>query len=185
MQPIDPPLLRGQVESAKLVYVLREDLLTTGMLDEEDLGDTPVILHTTHTTNTTPATITLPLTMSVEPLGTFVNEDGRAQLLRPAKMVRAMNRSLLMALGTGVGRRSRVGTPFDRWHDEDNMVDCLPGWATIPQVAKQVGIELSYKSPATIMAEVAQRPGFQGATHGAMGMLGVPLELADAPQLSA
>ncbi|MEM0962397.1 MAG: 2Fe-2S iron-sulfur cluster-binding protein, partial [Bacteroidota bacterium] len=88
MQPIDPPLLRGQVESAKLVYVLREDLLTTGMLDEEDLGDTPVILHTTHTTNTTPATITLPLTMSVETLGTFVNEDGRAQLLRPAKMVR-------------------------------------------------------------------------------------------------
>ena len=186
MQPADPALLASQVAEAGLVYVLQDDPVTAGALSEADLGDTPVVLHATHTTNQTSATVTLPIAMSVETLGTYVNEDGRAQLLRPAKMVKTMNRSLLMALGTGIGRKARVGTPFDRWHDEANQVDCLPGWATIPQVAKAVGADLSYKSPATIMAEVAERPEFSGATHGAMSLLGVPLETADAPaQLDA
>ena len=187
MEPADPALLAGAVAGAKLVYVLHDDPVTAGALSEANLAGVPVVLHATHTTNATPATVTLPTTMSVETLGTYVNEDGRAQLLRPAKMVRAMNRSLLMALGTGQSRNDRVGTPFDRWHDEDNQVDCLPGWATIPQVAKPLGVDLSYKSPASIMAEIAQRPEFSGATHGAMGTLGVPLETseADAPQLTA
>jgi NADH-quinone oxidoreductase subunit G len=186
MQPADPALLASQVAEAGLVYVLQDDPVTAGALSEADLGDTPVVLHATHTTNQTSATVTLPIAMSVETLGTYVNEDGRAQLLRPAKMVKTMNRSLLMALGTGIGRKARVGTPFDRWHDEANQVDCLPGWATIPQVAKAVGVDLSYKSPAAIMAEVAERPAFSGATHGAMSLLGVPLETADAPaQLDA
>ena len=187
MQPVDPALLAGAVASASLVYVLHDDPVGAGALSAADLGGTPVVVHGTHTTNQTPAAVSLPVTMSVETLGTYVNRDGRAQLLRPAKMVKAMNRSLLMAVGTGQSRNDRVGTPFDRWHDEANQVDCLPGWATIPQVAAAVGHDLSFKSPAKIMAEVAQAPAFQGATHGAMGLLGVPLETqdAEAPQLTA
>ena len=186
MTPVDPALLAGAAASAKLVYVLQDDPVAAGVLSGGDLAGTPVVLHSTHTTSQTPATVELPITMSVETLGTYVSEDGRAQLLRPAKMVRAMNRSLLMALGTGIGRKARVGTPFDRWHDEGNKVDCLPGWAVLPQVAKAVGLDLSYTSPAKIMDEVAARPEFSGATHGAMSLLGVPLETADAPaQLDA
>ena len=187
MTPVDPAVFRGRVAGAGLVYVLQDDPVAQGVLEGADLEDVPVVLHATHTTSQTPFTVALPIAMSVETLGTYVNEDGRAQLLRPAKMVKAMNRSLLMALGTGVGRQARVGTPFDRWHDEDNQVDCLPGWATLPQVAKEVGLDLSYKSPAAIMAEVAGRPEFQGATHGAMSLLGVPLETEDAepPRVTA
>ena len=158
------------------------------MLSSSDLDGVPVVLHPTHTTNRTLpyADVSLPVTMSVETLGTYVNEDGRAQLLRPAKMVQAMNRSLLMALGTGMGRQSRMGTPFDRWHDEENKVDCLPGWAVLPEVADGLGHDLRYKSPAKIMDEVAGRAEFAGATHGAMGLLGVPLETSDEPaQLDA
>ena len=189
MQPADPALLASQVASADLVYVLQDDPVAAGALSAADLAGTPVVLHPTHTTNQTlpAATVSLPITMSVETIGTYVNEDGRAQLLRPAKMVRAMNRSLLMALGTGQSRNDRVGTPFDRWHDESNKVDCLPGWAVLPQVAAAVGHDMTYKSPAALMAEVSARPAFAGATHGAMALLGVPLETADAeaPQLSA
>jgi NADH-quinone oxidoreductase subunit G len=186
MEPVDPALLAGAVADAALVYVLHDDPVAAGVLSADDLSGTPVVLHATHTTNHTAATVSLPVAMSVETLGTYVNRDGRAQLLRPAKMVRAMNRSLLMALGTGQGRNDRVGTPFDRWHDEDNKVDCLPGWATIPQVAAAVGHDLTYKSPAAIMAEVSGTSAFQGATHRAMGLLGVPLETetADTPQLT-
>ena len=93
-----------------------------------DLQDKTVILHPTHTTNRLlpGASVSLPIAMSVETIGTYVNEKGRAQHLRPAKMIAAMNRSLMMALGTDQGRPDRVGTPFDRWHDESNKVDCQP-----------------------------------------------------------
>ena len=187
MTPVDPGMLSSQVAGADLVYVLHDDLVTAGLVTEADLAGTPVVLHATHTTHRMPATVALPLAMSVETLGTYVNRDGRAQLLRPAKMIKAMNRSLLMALGTGIGRKARVGTPFDRWHDEANQVDCLPAWATIPQVAAGAGHDLSYTSPAKIMAEVAGTAAFQGATHGAMGLLGVPLETetAETHQLTA
>ncbi len=188
MRPVDPALLASQVVSADLVYVLQDDPVAAGVLDASDLDGTALILHPTHTTNAAiaHATVSLPITMSVETIGTYVSEDGRAQLLRPAKMVRAMDRSLLMALGTGIGRKARVGTPFDRWHDEDNQVDCLPGWAVLPQVAAALGHDLSFKSPAAIMAEVSGRAAFEGATHGAMATLGVPLETEDAPaQLDA
>ena len=185
MEPVDPALLASAVASADLVYILQDDPVAAGVLSADDLSGTPVVVHTTHATQQTPATVELPITMSVETIGTYVSETGRAQLLRPAKMVRAMNRSLLMALGTGQSRNDRVGTPFDRWHDEDNKVDCLPGWATIPQIAKALGHDLAVKSPAALMKEIAQRPAFAGATHGAMATLGVPLETADAPQLSA
>ena len=185
MEPVDPALLASAVASADLVYILQDDPVAAGVLSADDLSGTPVVVHTTHATQQTPATVELPITMSVETIGTYVSETGRAQLLRPAKMVRAMNRSLLMALGTGQSRNDRVGTPFDRWHNEDNKVDCLPGWATIPQIAKALGHDLAVKSPAALMKEIAQRPAFAGATHGAMATLGVPLETADAPQLSA
>ena len=187
LTPVDPALLKSAASRASLVYVLHDDPVAAGLLSGQDLDGVPTIIHATHTTSQTPATVSLPVTMSVETLGTYVNRDGRAQLLRPAKMVKAMNRSLLMALGTGQSRNDRVGTPFDRWHDEANQVDCLPGWATIPQVAAAAGHDLTYKSPAKIMAEVASQSAFQGATHGRMGTLGVPLETetADAPQLTA
>lgn len=187
MEPVDPALLAGAVADASLVYILHDDPVADGLLSASDLSGVPTIVHPTHTTHQIQATVSLPIAMSVETLGTYVNRDGRAQLLRPAKMVKAMNRSLLMALGTGQSRNDRVGTPFDRWHDEANQVDCLPGWATIPQVASAAGHDLSVTSPAKVMAEVAATPPFAGATHGRMGTLGVPLETetADTPELSA
>ncbi len=162
--------------------MLHDDPVGAGL----DLGGATVIVHPTHTTNETARTaaVTLPTTMSVETLGTFVNEAGRAQLLRPAKTIRSLNRSLMMAMGTGQSRTDRVGTPFDRWHDESNRVDALPGWASIPEVAKGLGHTISAKSPAAVLAGVAGRnAAFAGLSHDAMGYTGV--ELTDASPAEA
>ena len=45
-----------------------------------------------------------------------------------------------------------------------------------------VVLAMTYKGPAAVMAEVARMPAFAGATHDAMGLLGVALvqETADA-----
>jgi NADH-quinone oxidoreductase subunit G len=81
-----------------------------------------------------------------------------------------------MEIGVGQSRNDRVGTPFDRWHDESNKVDCLPGWVSLPEVAARLGHPLAYRSPAALMKELAGTPAFSGATHDAMDLLGVPLE---------
>ena len=158
--------------------MLQDDLSASGL----DTGGTPVVVHGTHTTNglVDGAAVVLPTTMSVETVGTFVNEDGRAQLLRPAKTIASVNRSLTMAMGVGQSRTDKVGTPFDRWHDEANKVDALPGWAVLPDIAARLGHNMRYKSPAAVMAEIAEMPAFAGATHQAMDLLGVSLETAGA-----
>ncbi|HEX8299103.1 MAG TPA: (2Fe-2S)-binding protein, partial [Rubricoccaceae bacterium] len=177
-EPVDAALFASQAAAARLVYVLHDDLAAVGL----SAGTTPVVLHATHTTNAmiASAAVVLPITSSVETVGTFVNETGRAQLLRPAKTIASVNRSLTMAMGVGQSRQDRQGTPFDRWHDEDNKVDALPGWAVLPDIAASLGHAMTYKGPAAVMAEVAQMPAFAGATHDAMGLLGVALETAPA-----
>ena len=106
-----------------------------------------------------------------------MNEAGRAQRLRPAKMIHSMNRSLMMEAGVGQSRTDRHGTPFDRWHNEDHQIDCQPGWKSLPAIAERLDAPMSYKSPAAIMTEVAETiPAFSGATHKAMDLLGVELE---------
>ena len=180
---VEKVVFESLAQSAKLVYVLQDDVVAAGLIDADALAGTPVVLHPTHTTNETlpVADVVLPIAMSVETIGTYVNEDGRAQLLRPAKTVRSMNRSLMMALGTGQSRTDQHGTPFDAWHDESNQVDCLPGWATLPDVAKALDLDVSATSPRALMDEIAALPAFAGATHASMGELGVALEDAGQP----
>ncbi len=183
MTAVDPATFR--LNGARLLYVLDEDPVAAGLLSGSDLDGVTVILHATHTTNETlpHADVVLPAAMCVETIGTYVNEDGRAQRLRPAKMIRSMNRSLMMAMGTGQSRIDRHGTPFDRWNREDNKVDCLPGWTSIPEVAERLGAPMRYKGPQAVMAEIADTvPAFAGATYAAMGYLGVPLEADRFPQ---
>ena len=179
MTPVDGALLKGRLAGADVLYVLEDDPVAAGLLTADDLAGVTVILHHYHTTNQTLpfAAVAFPAAMSVETLGTYVNEDDRAQLLRPAKAVRGSYRPLMAALGTGQSRLDRQGTPFDRWHGEHYQVDCQPGWLVLPELAERLGRPMRYTSPARIMDEVAERvPAFAGATHDAMGYLGVPLE---------
>jgi len=84
-----------------------------------------------------------------------------------------------MRLYHGVHRKTSTGTPFDRWHNDENRVDCKPGWTSLPALAERLGHAeaLDFKSPTRIMAHVAENnPAFTGATYEAMGLNGVQLE---------
>ena len=179
LAPVDGALLRARLADADVLYVLDDDPVAAGLVTADDLAGVKVILHHYHTTNQTlpAADVAFAAAMSVETIGTYVSEDGRAQLLRPAKVIRGANRALMRAMGVGLSRLDQQGVPFDRWYEASNRVDCLPGWSVIPELAERLGRPLRYKSPARIMDEVAERvPAFAGATHDAMGLLGVPLE---------
>ena len=179
LHAVDASLLQSKLSGASVLYILDDDPVAAGVLSAADLDGLTVILHVSHTTNETlpHAAVAFPAAMCVETIGTYVNEAGRAQRLRPAKMIRSMNRSLMMAMGTGQSRIDRGGTPFDRWHDETNRVDCLPGWTVIPELADRLGRPMHYKGPERVMDELAeQHSAFSGATYPAMDLLGVALE---------
>jgi len=179
IQPIDADVVRARVDAGdiKVVYVLEDDPVGAGVFTAEQLDELIVVLHYYNTTNQTlpVADVALPAAMVVETVGTYVSEEGQAQRVRPAKTIKEVNRTLLMA--TGKSRPDMHGTPFDRWHNEDNQIDCQPGWISLPQVAAHLDIDLTYKGPKAIMAEVSEQlPAFAGATHEAMGLQGVRLE---------
>lgn len=159
-----------------VLYVLADDPIAAGVCSEDDLKGVHVILHQYNTTNQTLpfATVTLPAATVVETVGTFVNIDGHAQRVRPAKAIRGVNRTLAMEIGQS--RADRHGTPFDKWYNEENLIDCQPGWVSIPEVASHLDVKLDYMGPREIMEELASEHGaFEGATYAAMGEYGVRL----------
>ena len=175
LEAVDGATFAAQAAGAPLVWALHADPVAAGLVDALP---NPVVVMPTHTDHGLLATaaVSLPTTVSVESLGTFVSEDGRAQLLRPAKAIRSMNRSLMMAMGVGQSRNDRQGTPFDRWHADDRRVDARPAWDVLPEVARALGHAIGARSPAAVMARLAaENAAFAGATHDAMGAAGIAL----------
>ena len=172
MEPITVEALAELISEAELLYVLEDDPVAAG-LSVENL---PVVLHYYNTTNQTVpfAEVALPAAMVVETIGTYVNSEGRAQCVVPAKAVRGMSRTLMMKMG--LSRADRHGTPFDRWHNESHYINCKPSWEIIPAVAKAAGETLSFPGPRQVMDQVTSEiTTFVGATHKAMGSTGVQL----------
>lgn len=184
INPVDEALVRSKLEAGeiKAIYVLEDDPVASGLFSADDLKDVSVILHYYNTTNETLAVadVALPAATVVETIGTYVNEDGHAQRVRPAKAIRGVNRSLMMEMGRS--RSDAHGTPFDRWHNESHLIDCQPSWATLPTVAQHLGHAMSYKGPKQIMEQVANdNEAFAGATYATMGLEGVRLQEVGEP----
>ncbi|HEX7071816.1 MAG TPA: 2Fe-2S iron-sulfur cluster-binding protein [Rhodothermales bacterium] len=183
IMPVDEALVRARLKSGeiKALYVLDDDPVGSGLFTAEDLADVKVILHHYHSTNQTlpAAHVAFPAAMVVETIGTYVNIDGHAQRVRPAKAIRGINRTLSMEMQRS--RQDKHGTPFDRWHNESHQIDCRPGWDVIPGVASRLGHSFSYRGPRQIMDELSgSNPAFAGATYDRMGLLGVRLQEIEA-----
>jgi NADH-quinone oxidoreductase subunit G len=185
IQPVDEELVGSRIAKGKydLVYVLEDDPVAAGLCAADDLDeDVDVVLHYYNTTNETlpRASAALPAAMVVETVGTYVNQDGRAQRVRPAKEIQGVNRTLMMEMGTN--REDEHGTPFDRWHNDENKINCKPSWELLPGVAEKLGAEMDYpKGPKQIMNEVQSTiDAFEGATYDAMGLKGLQLEEVEA-----
>ncbi|MEM9997722.1 MAG: (2Fe-2S)-binding protein, partial [Bacteroidota bacterium] len=179
--PVDATMLQAKFDAGEvdLLYVLDDDPVAAGLVSDPDLLGVKVILHHTHATNATLpyANVAFPAPVAPEQMATYVNEDGRAQLLRPAKMTKTFDRALLMRLGTGQSRLDRGGTPFDNWVDEKNMVDAKALWEIAPDLAAALSLPgFPAADSAAVMANLAAaNPAFAGATHAAMDLQGVPL----------
>lgn len=178
LQPIDMKLWGARLEAGEVqgLYVLEDDPVAAGLCSSQALDNVQVILHYYNTTNQTlpSANVALPAATVAETIGTFVNEAGYAQRVVPAKVIKGVNRTLMMQMG--LSRADQHGTPFDRWHNESHYVDCKPSWEIIPLVARNLGVEIAAQSPKKVMQHIsASIPAFTGATYKAMGLSGVAL----------
>lgn len=182
--PVDASVLKARLAGGEIevLYVLEDDPVAAGLFSEGDLSGIAVVLHPYNTTNRTITTarVTLPAATIVETVGTFVSEDGHAHRVRPAKAIRGMNRTLMMEVGKS--RHDLHGTPFDRWFHEENLVDCQPGWVSLPGVAAATGNPMDVRGPRYVMDEIAESiEAFAQASYEAMGENGIRLEEAAAP----
>jgi NADH-quinone oxidoreductase subunit G len=179
MNPVDAEVLSARLENGDVdvLYVLEDDPVASGLATGAQLSGVRVVLHAYGTTNETlpHADVLLPAATAVETVGTLVSEDGQAQRLRPAKAIRGMNRTLMMECGNA--RADLHGTPFDKWYDEANLVDCQPGWVSLPAVAIRLGKAMDYRGPKYIMREISDSfDAFSGVSYDAMGEVGVRLQ---------
>ena len=159
-----------------VLYVMEEDPVASGLCSVADLSKVKVVLHFYNTTNQTlpAADVAIPAATAVETVGTLVNDQGLAQRLRPAKSIAGVNRTLSMEIAKC--RADRHGTPFDKWYDESNLINCQPGWISLPKIAAELNVAMNYKGPRNIMAELSSaNDAFAGATYEAMGEFGVRL----------
>lgn len=174
--------LATRIAEADVIYVLEDDPLSRDGLSAADLEGKSVILHYHNTTShTLPyAHVALPAAMVVETAGTMVNEDGIAQRVRPVKAVKTVNRSLVMEMGKS--RHDSHGTPFDRWHNEENTIDCRPSWDLLQRVAAGLDLDLQFKSPSAILDALASKEeAFAGLSYEAMGFTGTQLTTQSEP----
>ena len=187
LAPIDFPLWQARIESGEFqaIYILEDDPVASELCSIESLEDIQVILHYYSTTNQTlpTADVALPAAMVAETIGTYVNESGRAQRVVPAKVIKGMNRTLMMQMG--LSRADRHGTPFDRWHNESHYIDCKPSWEIIPILLKALGAKTGPLGPRKIMRLISDTiPAFKGATYGAMDLSGVALPAIETEVIS-
>jgi NADH-quinone oxidoreductase subunit G len=182
LEEISAGALVDRIADAELVYVMEEDPIALDGEVAAKLETRSVILHYYNTTNHTlqHAKVAFPVAMAVETVGTMVNVDGIAQRLRPAKAIKTINRSLVMEMGKS--RPDKHGTPFDRWHNEANTIDCKPSWDVLMDVAESAGIDdLRFKSPSAVFSAVSDNESaFKGLTYEAMGLTGAKLETTHA-----
>jgi NADH-quinone oxidoreductase subunit G len=135
--------IKSEVQNAKVVIVLSDDLIGREVLSQKDLEEPYTIsLATNHNDTTKASDLVIPITCIAEHAASYVNVDGRIQRSFPAKETKYTNRRLNLEMSEG--RLDRYGTNFDNWVSEENKVDCLPVWKFLSKLGDRLGLEFHY-----------------------------------------
>lgn len=178
--------LASDVNKAKVVVMLSDELVDRDVLSKEDLdGKFSILMSTNECETSKVVDLVIPVTCIAEHSASYVNTEGRVQRSFPAKETKYSNRSLNLEMNQG--RLDRFGTNFDNWVKEDNKVDCLPAWEIMNELTQRLGLDLSFGTSREIMKEIAsENPAFQDVNYERMdNEMGINLNLSNKNEATA
>ncbi|MBO6586505.1 MAG: (2Fe-2S)-binding protein [Gracilimonas sp.] len=178
--------LKADVNDAKIVIMLSDELIDREVLSAEDLkGKFSILLSTNECDTSKSADLVIPVTCIAEHAASYVNVDGRIQRSFPAKETKYTHRSLDLEMSQG--RLDRYGTNFDNWVTEDNKVDCAPAWEIMNRLADRLGLDVEFGASREIMDEIASsNPSFENISYERMdNEMGVNLNPSNKKEATA
>ncbi|MDR9415529.1 MAG: (2Fe-2S)-binding protein, partial [Gracilimonas sp.] len=178
--------LDTEISDAKIVIVLKDELIDRGVLSKDDLrGKFSILLSTNECETSKAADLVVPITCIAEHAASYVNIEGRIQRSFPAKETKYKDRSLDLEMNQG--RLDRYGTNFDNWVTEENKVDCVPAWEIMNKLSERMGFEVTFGQGRDIMEEIARSiPIFENITYERMdNEMGINLNLSNKQEATA
>ncbi|MCW9096105.1 MAG: molybdopterin-dependent oxidoreductase, partial [Ignavibacteriaceae bacterium] len=159
----------------KALYLIEDDIVEAFPEFESAIaGLNLLIVHATnHNRSTNFADLIFPVATFAEKNGTFVNDSGMIQRIRPAVSVKELDRALD---GMSMSRLDKFGTKFDRWASGKKM-DARPTWQILVSLFKVMGNKLKFNMAEEVFAEMSTSiEAFKGLDYDDVGELGVKIK---------
>jgi len=156
----------------KAVYLLEDDIISARPELESVFSKLEfLIVHSVNFNKTTEhADVIFPASSYAEKYGTFVNCEGRVQVIRTAVVTEDIDRSLD---GLAQSRLDKFGTRFDSWANNKKR-DSRSSWRIIAAMAGVIGHKIKHTTADEVFDEMAQTiPEFAGLDYDELGTSGV------------
>lgn len=142
-----------KLDDYTLVYALEDTPLAEHLA--ANYAGTTILHATTHFVGFETCTLLLPAATEIEQPGTFLNEDGIAQLTQQARQIRHMTPEDWMAMAKS--RLDAGGQLTDRWRKEDHILDVLAGWRIVAGVLAAAGADFTHGTHAGWFGALQER----------------------------
>ncbi len=160
----------------KALYVLDDNIAADPEIAKVLSNLQLLVVHSSERNETTElADIVMSSSTYAEKTGTFVNFQGRVQLIRPA--VATLERERAMD-GLSMSRWDKFAAHNDKW-GKGTKRDARPSWRIIASLAAALGSRMKYNLADDVFRELTEKtPSMKGLTYLKIGTAGRKIELA-------
>lgn len=133
-----------------LVLVMEDDAVASALVQR--VSKPVIAMAHQHFAGHDKTEILLPAATAVEGVGVFINDKNLPQFTLQAKQIRQMTPEMWMAMPKS--RLDAGGVAIDNWRNLENIIDCLPSWMLLCQIAQKLNIKLDYANHAALYRKI-------------------------------
>jgi NADH-quinone oxidoreductase subunit G len=141
-------------QKIKALYLIEDDLVENYPELKSSLAKLDLfIIHSTNFNSSTEyADIVFPASTYAEKNGTFINEFGILQRIRPAIATSELDRAID---GMNMSRLDKFGTKFDSWA-AGKKIEARPTWRILVSLSKAFGYKLKYSMTEEVFKDMSE-----------------------------
>lgn len=170
-------IMRGiENQKIKALYLIEDDLIKAYPALESAMAKLDMlIVHSSNFNATTNyAEIVFPASTYAEKNGTFINETGMLQRIRPAVATLELDRALD---GMNMSRLDKFGTKFDSWAS-GKKTEARPTWKIITSLANAMGQKFKYAMAENVFEDMAASiDELKGMNYDDIGETGIKIKI--------